>query len=206
LIFGEKRKPHASPARHRSSTRNGGSVVDLSVPGSGGTAAVATTNKSHINLHDWAAWRTQLNEQMGAGMTDRRPDLKHMRQFLHSNSFYQKHSRDPSGGRYTGVRLLFSIPHAKIKPEFLDETRGITMKNTNNNNEVGDIAAYEQNNVRSNSDDRTTTSVNSISAVQPMVTDKTISQLLPKGLTGNIDGFLQTNEQMIAAADGMRTR
>ena len=145
----------------------------------------------------------QLNEQMSATMGEGRADFKQMRQFLQSTPFYQQHSRDPSSGKYNGVRLLFSIPHAKIKPELLDGLRGGITKN--NNNETTEPTTYEQKKVRSNSDDRTTTSVNSISAIQPMVIDKTISQLFPKGLTGNTGGFLQTNEQIVAA-DGIRPR
>jgi hypothetical protein len=175
-------------------------MVDLS---SSNAATSAATNKNPINLHDWAVWRMQLNEQMSTAMGEGRTDLKQMRQYLQSNPFYQQHSRDPTNGRYNGVRLLFSIPHAKIKPEYLDGSRGGITKN--NNNEIAESATYEQKKVRSNSDDRTTTSVNSVSAVQPMVIDKTISQLFPKALIANTGDFLQTNEQMIAA-DGMRTR
>jgi hypothetical protein len=135
---------------------------------------------------------------MACGITDRRSEIKQMRQFLQSNPFYQQHSRDPSNGRYNGVRLLFSIPHAKIKPEFLDGSRREITKS--NNNEVGDTTIYEQKKVRSNSDDQTP-SVASASAVQPpMVIDKTISQLFR-----NTGGFLQINEQMVAA-DGIRPR
>ncbi|CAF3696404.1 unnamed protein product [Adineta steineri] len=209
LIFGEKRKQHASPSRHRSSTRNDNSTQDL--PSSNGIPA----SKNAINLHDWAIWRMQLNEQMGSGMGERRSDLKHMRQFLQSNPFYQQHSRDRSNGRSNGVRLLFSIPHAKLKPEFLNESQGginkiatITTTTNNNNhahNELEDTVVYDQKKIRSNSDDRTTTSINSISAVQPMIVDKTISHLVPKGLMGNTSGFRHVNEQMIAA-DGIQTR
>ncbi|UJR10384.1 hypothetical protein I4U23_014589 [Adineta vaga] len=198
LIFGEKRKQHASPARHRSTTRNGVNTGD--VPSTNGT----TTNKNAINLHDWAVWRMQLNEHMGLSINEQRTDLKQMRQFLQSNPFYQQHSRDPSNGRYNGVRLLFSIPHAKLKPEFLNDTQELISKN-NENSEIGDTILYEQKKIRSNSDDRTTTSVNSISALQPMIPEKTIGQLLPKALPVNTGGFLQTNEHMIAM-DGIRTR
>ncbi|CAF0758903.1 unnamed protein product [Rotaria sp. Silwood1] len=197
LIFGEKRKQHASPARHRSATRNGGTIADVSLSSSG------NANKNLINLHDWAVWRMHLNEQMGNGMAER-TDLKHMRQFLHSNPFYQQHSRDPSNGRYNGVRLLFSIPHAKLKPELIYGSReGVFNKNTNM--DIGDTTTYDQNNVLSNSDDRTTASVNSVSAGSPMIIDKTINQLLPKGLIGNAGSFLPTNESM-AAVDIARTR
>jgi hypothetical protein len=167
--------------------------------GDGGGAA---GNKNPVNIHDWAAWRMQLNEQMGNGMTDK-TDLKQMRQFLHSNSFYQQHSRDPSNGRYNGVRLLFSIPHAKIKPELNDESREILNKNSNI--DVGDTTTCDPINNHPIIDDRTTTSVNSVSAGPSMVIDKTISQLLPKNLIGNTSGFLHVNEQMIAA-DTEQTR
>ncbi|CAF3390997.1 unnamed protein product [Rotaria sp. Silwood1] len=197
LIFGEKRKPNPSPARHQSSTRNSANVPEPTSPGD------ATANKTPLNIQDWAVWRMQLNEQMGSAIGDQRSEVKHMRHFLQSNSFYQQHSRDPSSGRYNGVHLLFSIPRANIKPEFLDESRGEITKS--NNNEVEDVVDYEEKKVRSNSDDRTTTSVNSISAVQPMVIDKTIGQLLPKASVGNTSGFLQTNEPMIAV-DGIHPR
>ncbi|CAF1012835.1 unnamed protein product [Rotaria sordida] len=191
LIFGEKRKPHVSPVRHQSSTRNSANVPDPT------SSSDATINKTPLNVQDWAVWRIQLNEQMGNVMNDQRSELKHMRQFLQSNSFYQQHSRDPSDGRYNGVQLLFSIPHANIKPEFFDESRGEITKG--NYNEIEETPVYEEEKVRSNSDDRTTTSVNSISAVQPMVPDKTISQLFPKGLVGNTNsGFRSTNEPIIA--------
>lgn len=151
-------------------------------------------NKDPINIHDWAVWRTHLNEQMGSEMTDEM-DLKQLRQFLQSNPFYQQYSRDPSNGRYNGVRLLFSIPHAKLHTE-LD-------KNSQTN--LGETKVSDQNNVRPNIDDRSTTGVNCASAGPPILVDKTISQLLPKNLTGNIASFLHVNEQMIAA-DATRTR
>ncbi len=198
MIFGEKRKQPTSPSRHRSSTRNGDSTVELSTSG-----GVAVTNKNSINIQDWAVWRMQLNEQMGSGMTDRRSEIKQMRQFLQSNPFYQQHCRDPSNGRYNGVRLLFSIPHAKINPELLDGSRGGIIKS--NNHETEDTTTYEQKQIRSTSEERTM-SATSVSAVQPtMIIDKTISQLFPKGLVGNTGGFLQINEQMVAA-DGIRPR
>ena len=194
LFFGEKRKPHASPVRHRSATRNGGSTVDVSASGSGGGGG--TANKNPINVHDWAAWRMQLNEQMGNGTTER-TDLKQMRQFLHTDSFYQQHSRDPSNGRYNGVRLLFSIPHAKIKSESKERSRAGHNKNAAV--EGGEAAIYDQNNVRPISTDRTISNVNSVSIGSPVVTDKTISQLVPKNLIADTGGFLRINEQMVAA-------
>ena len=145
----------------------------------------------------------QLNEQMGAVLADGRSDLKQLRQFLQTNPFYQQYSRDSSTGRYNGVRLLFSIPHAKLKSEFLDGPRTVITKNTTH--EATDTTTYEQKKVRSNSDDRTTTSVNSVSTVQPpVVIDKTINHLFPKGLVSHTGSFLQINEQMVPA-DGMRT-
>jgi len=143
-----------------------------------------------------------LNEQMENGMSDQ-TDLKQLKQYLHSNPFYQQHSRDPSNGRYNGVRLLFSIPHAKLKSELNDGSRGVPNKSSNI--DVGDATTFDQNNVHPNIDDRTVIGVNSIAAGSPMVIDKTISQLLPKNLIGNKGGFLQTNEQMVAS-DAARIR
>ncbi len=173
-------------------------MVDVSSPSGGG----GTANKHPINIHDWATWRMELNEQMGNGMTEQ-TDLKQLRQFLHSNQFYQQHSRDPSNGRYNGVRLLFSIPHAKLRSELNDGSRAALNKNSNM--DVGDTTTVDQNNAHPNIDDRTITGVNSGSAAPPIVIDKTISQLLPKNLIGNTGGFIHVNEQMIAA-DAARTR
>ncbi|CAF4603916.1 unnamed protein product, partial [Rotaria magnacalcarata] len=58
---------------------------------------------------------------------------------------------------------------------------------------------------RSNSDDRTTTSVNSMSALQAGINDKPISQLLPKISIGNTSNFLHTNEP-IKTADRIHPR
>jgi len=143
-----------------------------------------------------------LNEQMENGMSDQ-TDLKQLKQYLHSNPFYQQHSRDPSNGRYNGVRLLFSIPHAKLKSKLNDGSRGVPNKSSNI--DVGDATSFDQNNVHPNIDDRTVIGVNSIAAGPPMVIDKTISQLLPKNLIGNKGGFLHTNEQMVAS-DAARIR
>ena len=116
MIFGEKRKQNASPSRHRSASRNPTNSADVSVSSS------KTTNpssKNAINLHDWAVWRMQLNEEMASSHSERL-DPKLMRQYLQSNQFYQQHSRDPSTGRHNASRLLFSIPHTKMKSEFVD--------------------------------------------------------------------------------------
>jgi hypothetical protein len=209
LIFGEKRKQHTSPSRHRSSTRNGGgsgsgagggggSMADLSTS----AGVTTTTTKSPIDIHDWAIWRMHLNEHLGAGMPDRRSEVKQIRQFLQASPFYQQHSRVTPNGRYSGVRLLFSIPRAKFKPELLDNARAGIIKTTET---VEETAPYEQKQIRSNSEERTT-SVTSVSTVQPpIIMDKTISQLFPKALVGNTGDFLQVNEQMVAA-DIMRNR
>ena len=188
LIFGEKRKQHASPGRHRSSTRNGESNRDASPSG---MVSPPVPRKMSINLHDWAVWRMQFNEQMANFMGERRSDLRSLRQYLQSNSFYQQYSRDPNTGRYAGVRLLFSIPRAKFRDEYLEGFR--TNYNKIINPELSEMPLYEQN-VQSHSDDRTTASVNSISAVPPILIDKMITQYLPRGLMNNTVGFLQTNE------------
>ncbi|CAF4319092.1 unnamed protein product, partial [Rotaria magnacalcarata] len=194
LIFGEKRKQHASPSRHRSATRNGGGAADMSIYGAGGGGGIS--HKNLINLHDWAIWRMHLNEQMGFGLSDR-TDFKHMRQFLHSNPFYQQHSRDPSNGRYNGVRLLFSIPHARIKPDLMDASRtdaGVVEAagggiNKITNLDTEDTTTYEQHNVVVNSDDHRTNSANSVSVGSPLVTHKSMSQVLPKALIGNKSSY-----------------
>lgn len=103
LIFGDKRKQHHSPPRHRSATRN----------------PTEPAHKTGINLHEWAVWRTQLNEQMALNQNER-VDPKLMREYLQANQFYQQHSRDPSTGRHISTRLLFSIPHPKVKSEFVE--------------------------------------------------------------------------------------
>lgn len=192
LIFGEKRKQHVSPSRHRSATRHGSSAADVSSP----TGDVAAANKNRINIHDWAIWRMNLNEQMGNEMSES-TDLTQLRQYLHSDQFYQQHSRDPSNGCYNGVRLLFSIPHAKIRSELKDGSRGKPNKHANMN--VSDAVILVPANAQPNMDDRPMTSVNSISVAPPAIIDKTISQLLPKNLIRNAGDFLQTNEQMVAA-------
>lgn len=141
-------------------------------------------HKNIINLHEWAIWRMHVNEQMGHGMPDR-GDLKHMRQFLHSNPFYQQHSRDPSSGRYNGVRLLFSIPHPKIKPESIEIPRESTTLSKITNLDVPDTTTYDQTNVFSNDDDRTFNGTNSISIGSPTINHKSLSQPVQKTLLRN---------------------
>lgn len=197
MIFGDKRKQHASPSRHRSATRNGRNTADISSPGTSRAA-----NKHPINLHDWAIWRTHLNEQMGFIATEAN-DLNHLREFLHSNQFYQQHSRDPSTGRYNGVRLLFSIPHAKLKSDLNDGSRNAP--NKNGNMDINDVVPTIPPNVHPIIDDRPATSINSVSIGSPPTVNRTISQLLPKNLIRNANDFLQTNEQ-IGAVDMAQTR
>lgn len=179
--------------------------MDLSPsPPAAPAAAVVPTSKNPINIHDWSVWRMQLNEQMGGGLIDRRTELKQIRQFLQNNSFYQQHCRDPSNGRFNGVRLLFSIPRAKFRAEVLDNSRGGTSKPTTSEI-TEEIPSYQPQKFRSHSDERTT-SATLVPPIQPnLVMDKTISQLFPKTVVENTGGFLQVNEQMIAA-DTMRTR
>lgn len=158
------------------------------------------TSKTPINIHDWSVWRMQLNEQMGGGLIDQRTELKQIRQFLQNNSFYQQHCRDPSNG----VRLLFSIPRAKFRVELLENSRGGSSKSTTTET-TEEISSYEPQRIRSHSDERTT-SATLVPAVQPnLMMDKTISQLFPKTGVEDTGGFLQVNEQMIAA-ETMRTR
>ena len=179
-------------------------MADLSsTPTAAGTASKP---KTPINLHDWAIWRMQLNEQMSATMSEQRADLRPMRQYLQSNAFYQQHCRDPTSGQYAGARLLFAIPHAKLKPEFLEGSMMNMAKSVHH--ELADLPAYEQQHIQSNSDERTATSVNSMSAAaaaQPMIFDRGLSQLLAKGSSANAGCFLQVNDQF-SAPDGMRTR
>lgn len=133
-----------------------------------------------------------LNEQMGIGMTDQ-VDMQQIRQFLQSNPFYQQHSRDPSNGRYNGVRLLFSIPHAKLQPEANEASRNGSNKITHL--DTIEPIAYDQHNPHPHMDDRLAAGTHSV----PMTVDKKITQFLPKNLVGNTDGFLHINEQMVAA-------
>ena len=201
LIFGEKRKQHASPTRRQSATRNGGNTADLSPSP---PPAVVRTHKTPINIHDWSVWRMQLNEQMGGGMLDRRVELKQIRQFLQNNPFYQQHSHDPSNGGFNGVRLLFSIPRAKIRAENGENSRGGTTKSSTNETSE-EISSDQQQRIRSRSDEHTTSATLILATQPPIVIDKTISQLFPKAIVENTGAFLQVNEQMIAA-DIMRTR
>jgi len=194
LIFGEKRKQHASPSRHRSATRNAHDGPPVSSSGE-------PRHKHPINIHDWAVWRMHLNEQMENGSGDP-GDFKQVRQFLQSNAFYQQHSRDPSTGRYNGVRLLFSIPHAKVKPELIQPVREISNVNAN----VKDILQIEQPDEHSNIDDRALTSVHAAPVKPAITTDKTISQLLPKNLIGNTVGFLPVSCEQTIPTDLTRPR
>ena len=165
-------------------------MADVSSSGGG------ILNRRPINLHDWAVWRMHLNEKMANGMIDR-ANLKQMKQFLHSNPFYQQHSRDPSNGRYNGAQLLFSIPHARFKPELTEETRERTNKSMIK--EMEDTITYGQTNTVSNSDDHTKTDdINPVTPRTPTMVDKTINRQLPKVLTENTDNFLHNNEQMMA--------
>ena len=202
LIFGEKRKQHSPPSsRHRSASRHAVGAVD--VPAMNGKNA-KVSSKGAINQHDWAVWRMQLNEQMAGGSAADRADPKLMRQYLQANHFYQQHSRDPSNGRYNGVRLLFSIPHAKVKPDGLD--RSLVTPQNLDPMEAVDASTYNHRDVRSTSEDRTVMSGTSISMGTPMISDKTISQLRPKGaMYGKADDFHRTNEHMLAT-DAPRIR
>lgn len=115
LIFGEKRKQHASPSRHRSSARNATKSGDKAEPAEASAPPPAIpprTARKPLNLHDWSLWRIQLNEQLASILTERRSDLRTLRQFLQSSSFYQKENHEENNGR-----LLFSIPRAKFHPE-----------------------------------------------------------------------------------------
>lgn len=170
MIFGEKRKQHVSPGR----------TSVCPVP--------SLLGKNLIDIHDWAIWRMQLNEQMSSILlSEQRNDMKQMRQYLQSNSFYRKHSRDSSDRRHNAIRLLFSIPRAIFKAELLNENL--------------------ETNVCEQNDDERTTSVTSVSALQlPMVPEKSVNQLYSKDYIGNTDGvFVQVNEQMLAV-NGIRSR
>jgi hypothetical protein len=201
LIFGEKRKQRTNTTRHRSSTRNPGKGTEKK-PLQAAASGNGATTKEPINIHDWAVWRMHLNEQMGIGMADQ-VDLQQIRQFLQSNPFYQQHSRDPSNGRYNGVQLLFSIPHAKLQPEPNEASRNGSNKITHL--DVMDPIAYDQHNPHHHIDDRLTTGINVVPTGLPMPVDKKITQFLPKKLMSNVDGFLRVNEQMVAA-DSTRAR
>lgn len=132
----------------------------------------------------------QLNEQMASMMNERRSDSRSLRQYLQANPFYQQYSRD-SSGRYAGVRLLFSIPRAKFRQEYLQTI----------NPEIIEVPLYEQNNaLQSHSDDRTTASVNSVSGgVPPVNVEKNIAQYLPRGLLANPMSFVVNNEPLSAS-------
>ncbi|CAF0819152.1 unnamed protein product [Didymodactylos carnosus] len=155
LIFGGNRKH--SPAK-RSQTR-AGDVVN-----SGST-------NNQLNIHDWAIWRMQLNEHMISGLSEGKPDLKYMRHFLQTNPFYQKHSRDPSSGR---VRLMFSIPHPKLRPELVE----ISNKSASIDN--GDAIKPDTKKMNENND--FTESLNSIA-----VSHRSLKQPNSNGFNGNDD-------------------
>ena len=193
LIFGEKRKQHPSPSRHQPSAQNLDNTTQM--PWSNDAA----TSMNSIDVHDWAIWRMQLNEQMGNRTTDQRSALKQLRQFLQSNPFYQQYSRDPLDGRFNGVQLLFSIPRVSLKLDALDTSGEVTK---NHSNDVSDRLVHEERKARLNNDDQTSTNVNSSSVVQPMMIDKTSNQLFSKGLVEHRSSFLQANEQIIAT-DGI---
>ena len=70
------------------------------------------TRKPPLDLHDWSVWRIELNEQLATILTERRSDLRILRRFLQSSSFYQKENHEENNGR-----LLFSIPRAIFRAE-----------------------------------------------------------------------------------------
>lgn len=199
LIFGDKRKQHASPSRHRSASRNPSNGADVSSH-SGRHGGV--TSKSPINVHDWAVWRMQLNEHLANGTADR-IDPKHMRQYLQSNQFYQQHSRDPSNGRFNGTRLLFSIPHTKLKPDYVDHIQGKGQGNSSK--DVSDVASYNQIDPASIHDDRKMMDGYPISTTAPIIHEKPFTPVIPKDSYAKTDEFIRVNEQMIAN-DASRVR
>jgi hypothetical protein len=184
LIFGEKRKQHASPARHRSSTRLGDSTVDLSAPANSTVNRSSTTMKTGLDLHDWTIWRTQLNEQMATMMIERRADLRSLQQYLQSNAFYLKNRRDPSAGRHIDFRLLFSIPRAKFPADYLNRVHDTAMATIHH--ESTDI-------------------VNPMSIVSPMKTDQVIDTSHFNELSSKVGDCLSIDEQPMGNGM-MRTR
>jgi hypothetical protein len=188
LIFGEKRKPSSSTSRHRSTARHATTLVDES--SSKGRHPDGETSPSSINLHEWAAWRTQLNEHMASDKTNQ-IDPKHMRQYLKSNQFYQKHGRDRSTGQYDSARLLFSIPHANIKSDVIDPTKELL------DTYDGPATHISSNNNRLYSDEQMITSINSMSTGSPVMTEKKIRHRHPKGTYVKADDHLRINEQTV---------
>ena len=144
----------------------------------------------------------QLNEHLANGTTDR-IDAKHMRQYLQASQFYQQHSRDPSNGRYNGTRLLFSIPHTKLKPDYLEQ---IQSKNQGPSvKESSDTVSYSQTNTQSISDDRKMFNGQSMPLTPSISTEKIISPTISKGTYAKTDEFIRVNEQILAH-DPMKIR
>lgn len=130
---------------------------------------------------------------MASAVGDIRADLKQMRHFLQSNSFYQQHCHDSSNrDQSNSVQLLFSIPRANINPELLEDLQELA-KSAAAKNELEEPIIYEEDQIRSPSHDRTT-SVNSTSVIQPAINDIPISQLLPKSSITNTNECLPSNE------------
>ena len=125
----------------------------------------------------------QLNEHMANGTADR-IDPKSMRQYLQTNQFYQQHSRDPSNGRFNGTRLLFAIPHTKLKPDYIDQLQGKV--HHQNPKDLSDTVIYNQTHNQSVSEDRTES---------VMINERIIS---PKVSYAKTDEFIRVNEQIIA--------
>lgn len=182
MIFGDKRKQHTSFTGKSDTTTDNG------------------TSTNAIDIHDWAIWRMQFNEQLSLGiLIDQQNGIKEMREYLQSNAFYQKYSR------HNAVQLLFSIPRAKFQTELFDQLQEEEV-HTNQTADIAETIPDEQKQVRSNSDERSV-SVTSVSALQsPVLVEKTINRLSLKGLVENTEGtFVQVNEQMMAV-DGTRSR
>ncbi|CAF1358387.1 unnamed protein product, partial [Didymodactylos carnosus] len=158
LIFGGNRKH--SPTK-RSQTR----TADV----------ISSSTNNLLNIHDWAVWRMQLNEHMISGLSEAKPDLKYMRHFLQTNPFYQKYSHDPSNGRNAGVRLMFSIPHPKLRPEFVEiPNKSPLINNT-------DVVKTHAKNMNENND--LIESVNSVGATS----HRSLKQQNSNGLHGHSD-------------------
>lgn len=97
----------------------------------------------------------QLNEQLATILAEHQGDLQSLRQFLQTSPFYQQQNRDQNRDR-----LLFSIPRAKFRPEYIEEFI------VPNPPDIPEPVAYEPSHLASHSDDRTCTSPNSMSATQ----------------------------------------